>query len=133
MPPTEGPKRRNWTADDDLILLRQVGLAPPFLADEIMPGWGAIATALDECEDFDRVIDGKELQSRFNLLIEKHRNLLTILPTGVSMIFWCILNAIAADSVFMRAQDASHIKPKGEYSIYITHLAKSEADVSHEG
>ncbi|KDO17404.1 hypothetical protein SPRG_15534, partial [Saprolegnia parasitica CBS 223.65] len=73
MPPTEAPKRRNWTADDDLILLRQVGLAPPFLADEIMPGWDVIATALGECEDFDRVVDGKKVQSRFNLLIEKHR------------------------------------------------------------
>jgi hypothetical protein len=40
---------------------------------EIMPRWDAIATTLGEGEDFDRVVDGKKLQSRFNLLVEKHR------------------------------------------------------------
>ncbi|EQC27525.1 hypothetical protein SDRG_12223 [Saprolegnia diclina VS20] len=77
MPPKEAPKRRNWTADEDLMLLRQLNLERPFLTEQslgpALPRWEAVVKILNECEDFDRDVDVKRLQGRFQLLQEKHR------------------------------------------------------------
>ncbi|KAG9401076.1 hypothetical protein AC1031_009835 [Aphanomyces cochlioides] len=67
-------KRRNWTEAEDLILLRQV-LLRPFQArhGDVMALWDRIAETLCDEESFQRLVDGKKLQSRFNHLIDKHR------------------------------------------------------------
>ncbi|KAG9405016.1 hypothetical protein AC1031_004115 [Aphanomyces cochlioides] len=66
-------KRRNWTEAEDLILRRQVSLLRPFQArhGDVMALWERVAETLCDEESFQRLVDGKKLQS--NHLIDKHR------------------------------------------------------------
>ncbi|CAK4602409.1 unnamed protein product [Aphanomyces euteiches] len=68
-------KRRTWTEAEDLVLLRQVSLLRPFQArhGDVMTLWDRDAETLCDEESFQRLVDGKKLQSRFNHLIDKHR------------------------------------------------------------
>ncbi|RHZ04704.1 hypothetical protein DYB37_012181 [Aphanomyces astaci] len=73
MPPTE--KRRNWTCEEDLVLLIQAAADQPFAADKggVTKAWQALADTLMGCEHFDRVVDGRRVQNRFTALVEEHR------------------------------------------------------------
>ncbi|CAK4700973.1 hypothetical protein LEN26_016120 [Aphanomyces euteiches] len=68
-------KRRNWTEVEDLVLLRQVSFLRPFQArhGDVMTLWDRVAGTLCDEESFQRLVDGKKLQRRFNHLIDKHR------------------------------------------------------------
>ncbi|CAK4299751.1 unnamed protein product, partial [Aphanomyces euteiches] len=52
-------KRRNWTEDEDIVLLRQVAADLPFLAP-----YG---------KNWPRSVDGKKAQNRFFFLLDEHR------------------------------------------------------------
>ncbi|KAG9407412.1 hypothetical protein AC1031_002139 [Aphanomyces cochlioides] len=66
--------RRNWSAEEDLALLRQVAAERPFAAEEgVMKAWQTLAETISQCDSFDRSVDGREVQNRFTVLVEKHR------------------------------------------------------------
>ncbi|ETV90099.1 hypothetical protein H310_15068 [Aphanomyces invadans] len=68
--------RRNFTDEEDLLLLRQVSADMPFLARRgfVMDKWAQTAQALAGCEEFGRPdFDAKKANNRFNALIEAHR------------------------------------------------------------
>ncbi|ETV78829.1 hypothetical protein H257_07657 [Aphanomyces astaci] len=69
-------KRRNFTEDDDVMLLRQVSLEMPFQArrGHVMERWADVASALEMADDFRRSdIDAKRACNRFMLLLDAHR------------------------------------------------------------
>ncbi|ETV71278.1 hypothetical protein H257_13416 [Aphanomyces astaci] len=69
-------KRRNYTDEEYLMLLRQVSLELPFLARRglIMDKWTAVARALVASDEFTRTdLDAKKANNRFNALIDSHR------------------------------------------------------------
>ncbi|KAG9408815.1 hypothetical protein AC1031_020658 [Aphanomyces cochlioides] len=72
---TTPSKRRNYTEEEDVMLLRQVALEMPFQARRglVMERWGAVASALMTCDAFRRrEIDAKKACNRF-LLLESER------------------------------------------------------------
>ncbi|ETV69897.1 hypothetical protein H257_14496 [Aphanomyces astaci] len=73
MPPTE--KRRNWTCEEDLVLLIQAAADQLFAAEKggVTKAWQALADTLIGCEHFVRVVDGRRVQNRFTALVEEHR------------------------------------------------------------
>jgi hypothetical protein len=69
-------KRRNFTNEDDVMLLRQVSLEMPFQARRglVMERWASVAAALHGSNEFSRPdIDGKKACNRFTLLLDMHR------------------------------------------------------------
>lgn len=55
-----GPKK-NWTIDEDLVLLRQVNADLPFKAKKggVMDAWSEPAVTISGATGFTRVVDGK--------------------------------------------------------------------------
>ncbi|RHY50210.1 hypothetical protein DYB38_009453 [Aphanomyces astaci] len=83
------PKRRNFTEEEDIMLLRQVSADMPFLARRglIMDKWAAIAETLAANEDFGRPdFDAKKANNRFIALAEAHRksNRVSARASGIS-------------------------------------------------
>ncbi|CAK4668024.1 unnamed protein product [Aphanomyces euteiches] len=68
-------KRRNWTEDEDIVLLRQVAADLPFLAPygKILACWHTVAKTLFSSGCLARSIDGKKAQNRFFFLLDEHR------------------------------------------------------------
>ncbi len=68
-------KRRNWSPEEDIILLIQVAADRPFAAEkgQVTKAWQALADTLVASDQFDRVVDGKRVQNRFLTLLEEHR------------------------------------------------------------
>ncbi|ETV71303.1 hypothetical protein H257_13434 [Aphanomyces astaci] len=68
-------KRRNWSQEDDLTLLKQVAADTPFAAEkgQLRKAWQGLAETLMPCENFGRVVDGKKVQNRFLALVDEHR------------------------------------------------------------
>ncbi|ETV65983.1 hypothetical protein H257_17402 [Aphanomyces astaci] len=68
-------KRRNWSQEDDLTLLKQVTADTPFAAEkgQLRKAWQGLAETLMSCENFGRVVDGKKVQNRFQALVDEHR------------------------------------------------------------
>ncbi|KAI9987756.1 hypothetical protein PInf_023800 [Phytophthora infestans] len=69
------PRRKNFTDDEDLALLRQIHADRPFLRQRgIMAAWKALATKLVADENFPRnKLSGKSASGRFDKLVEAHR------------------------------------------------------------
>ncbi|KAI9995331.1 hypothetical protein PInf_012388 [Phytophthora infestans] len=70
------PRRKNFTDDEDLALLRQIHADRPFLRQRggIMAAWEALATKLVADENFPRnKLSGKTASGRFDKLVEAHR------------------------------------------------------------
>ncbi|RHZ14029.1 hypothetical protein DYB37_009407 [Aphanomyces astaci] len=68
-------KRRLYTEQEDIILLRQVNAERPFEAKkgEVMKVWGLVAKALADHEDFARPqFDAKKAQNRFSTVMDYH-------------------------------------------------------------
>ncbi|CAK4374957.1 unnamed protein product [Aphanomyces euteiches] len=71
---SEKEKRRNWSAEEDLVLLRHVAADRPFAAEDgVMKAWQNLADTLSKCDQFTRCVDGRRVQNRFTALVEKHR------------------------------------------------------------
>ncbi|RHY29154.1 hypothetical protein DYB32_005381 [Aphanomyces invadans] len=68
-------KRRNWSHDDDMMLLVQAAADQPFATGkgQVSKAWQALAETLMTSDAFTRVVDGKKVQYRFGLLIDEHR------------------------------------------------------------
>ncbi|RHY88619.1 hypothetical protein DYB35_011574 [Aphanomyces astaci] len=68
-------KRRNWTPEEDVVLLIQVAADLPFAADkgQVTKSWQSLADKLVACDHFDRVVDGRKVQNRFTALVDEHR------------------------------------------------------------
>ncbi|KAH9088452.1 hypothetical protein LEN26_019500 [Aphanomyces euteiches] len=68
-------KRRNWTPEEDLVLLIQAAADRPFAAEksQLTKSWQMLADKLMDCDHFTRVVDGRRVQNRFSALIEEHR------------------------------------------------------------
>ncbi|CAK4746094.1 unnamed protein product [Aphanomyces euteiches] len=50
---SEKEKRRNWSAEEDLVLLRQVAADRPFAAEDgVMKAWQNLADTLSKCDQF---------------------------------------------------------------------------------
>ncbi|KAH9183084.1 hypothetical protein AeNC1_014940 [Aphanomyces euteiches] len=70
-------KRRKFTDDEDIMLLRQVNAERAFEArqGEITKVWTSVGRALNEHADFRRPgFDYKKAQHRFGILVESHRS-----------------------------------------------------------
>ncbi|KAF0709185.1 hypothetical protein AaE_012947 [Aphanomyces astaci] len=68
-------KRRLYTEQEDIMLLRQVNAERPFEAKkgEVMKVWGLVAKALADHEDFARPqFDAKKAQNRFSAVMDNH-------------------------------------------------------------
>ncbi|KAH9163996.1 hypothetical protein LEN26_000240 [Aphanomyces euteiches] len=72
---TQAEKRRNWTPDEDQILLVQVAADLPFAAEkgQITKAWQLLAETLMSTDNFHRAVDGRKVQNRFLALIDEHR------------------------------------------------------------
>ncbi|ETV90210.1 hypothetical protein H310_14954 [Aphanomyces invadans] len=71
-------KRRNFTEQEDIMLLRQVSLEMPFQTrhGQVMERWAAVASALQGSGEFTRDdIDAKRACNRFMLLLDGHRRI----------------------------------------------------------
>ncbi|RHY77003.1 hypothetical protein DYB34_013801 [Aphanomyces astaci] len=68
-------KRRNWTPEEDVVLLIQVAADLHFAADkgQVTKSWQSLADKLVACDHFDRVVDGRKVQNRFMALVDEHR------------------------------------------------------------
>ncbi|RHY61806.1 hypothetical protein DYB30_007838 [Aphanomyces astaci] len=68
-------KRRNWTPEEDVVLLTQVAADLPFAADkgQVTKSWQSLADKLVACDHFDRVVDGRKVQNMFTALVDEHR------------------------------------------------------------
>ncbi|CAK4066777.1 unnamed protein product [Aphanomyces euteiches] len=68
-------KRRNWTLEEDIVLLKQVVAKAPFAASprRLTDAWTALAETIKTCDGFTREVDGKKCQNRFLSLCEAHR------------------------------------------------------------
>jgi hypothetical protein len=74
--PPAAPRRRNYSEEDDLILLRQVVADLPFEAQRggVIEAWdGVVARVLSDPSFGIRSATGKSAQARFNKLVERHR------------------------------------------------------------
>ncbi|ETV69523.1 hypothetical protein H257_14759 [Aphanomyces astaci] len=68
-------KRRLYTEQEDIMLLRQVNAERPFEAKkgEFMKVWGLVAKALADHEGFARPqFDAKKAQNRFSAVMDNH-------------------------------------------------------------
>ena len=71
----EQEKRRNWSAEEDIVLLKQVAADLPFQkSGQITRAWQALADTLMEEGSFTRSVDGQKVQNRFHALVQKHRD-----------------------------------------------------------
>ena len=69
--------RKNFTLQDDVILLRQINADLPFMSarGDKMGKWDTTAEKVMEVPDFSREgLTGKACQSRFTNLLEKHKH-----------------------------------------------------------
>ncbi|RHY75185.1 hypothetical protein DYB38_013652 [Aphanomyces astaci] len=76
-------KRRNWTPEEDVVLLIQVAADLHFAADkgQVTKSWQSLADKLVACDHFDRVVDGRKVQNRADQEeLEKHTLLDDLLP-----------------------------------------------------
>ncbi|KAG9415642.1 hypothetical protein AC1031_000025 [Aphanomyces cochlioides] len=79
--------RRNWSAEEDLVLLRQVAADRPFAAESgVMKAWQSLVETLAQCDNFSRYVDGRKLQNRIHGLVDSHRRCYAECPklSGVS-------------------------------------------------
>ncbi|ETP05014.1 hypothetical protein F441_18296 [Phytophthora nicotianae CJ01A1] len=70
------PRRKNFTDEEDLALLRQIHTDRPSLRQRggIMAAWDALTTKLVVDENFPRnKLSGKTASGRFDKLVEAHR------------------------------------------------------------
>ncbi|RHZ40003.1 hypothetical protein DYB26_015707, partial [Aphanomyces astaci] len=65
-------KRRNWSQEDDLTLLKQVAADTPFAAEkgQLRKAWQGLAETLMSCENFGRVVDGKKEEKEKHMLLD---------------------------------------------------------------
>ncbi|RHY04369.1 hypothetical protein DYB36_005274 [Aphanomyces astaci] len=65
-------KRRNWSQEDDLTLLKQVAADTPFAAEkgQLRKAWQGLAETLMSCENFVRVVDGKKEEKEKHMLLD---------------------------------------------------------------
>jgi hypothetical protein len=81
-------KRRNFTSEEDVILLRQINADQPFACTRgnKMDKWDATAVKIVHTTGFGRSLTGKGCSSRFYALLDKHRsfNKESALLSGVS-------------------------------------------------
>ncbi|ETV87367.1 hypothetical protein H257_00966 [Aphanomyces astaci] len=69
-------KRRNFTEEEDIMLLQQVTLEMPFQArrGQVMERWAEVASGLNTADEFRRTdIDAKKACNHFILLLDAHR------------------------------------------------------------
>ncbi|KAG9398311.1 hypothetical protein AC1031_014900 [Aphanomyces cochlioides] len=68
-------KRRNWTLEEDIVLLKQVIAEAPFAAGprRLTDAWTALAETIKTCDGFTREVDGKKCQNRFLSRCEAHK------------------------------------------------------------
>ncbi|KAG9405096.1 hypothetical protein AC1031_004202 [Aphanomyces cochlioides] len=68
-------KRRSWTLEEDIVLLKQVVAEAPFAAGprRLTDAWTALAETIKTCDGFTREVDGKKCQNRFLSLCEAHK------------------------------------------------------------
>ncbi|RHY77077.1 hypothetical protein DYB30_009379 [Aphanomyces astaci] len=71
----QSEKHRNWSWDEDKVLLIQAATDKPFAAEkgQLTKAWQALADTLLACDHFTRVVDGRKVQNRFSALVEEHR------------------------------------------------------------
>jgi hypothetical protein len=70
----ETTKRRNFTLEEDIILLRQINADQPFAYTRgKMEKWDETAVKIVQSPSFSRALSGKSCQSRFNSLLDKHK------------------------------------------------------------
>ncbi|RHY85715.1 hypothetical protein DYB35_012947 [Aphanomyces astaci] len=72
---SQADKRRNWSYDEDIMLLIQVANDKSFAAekDQVTKAWQTLAETLMESEQFTRVVDARKLLNRFTILVDEHR------------------------------------------------------------
>ncbi|RLO03858.1 hypothetical protein DYB28_006002 [Aphanomyces astaci] len=72
---SQADKRRNWSYDEDIMLLIQVANDKPFAAEkgQVTKAWQTLAETLTESEQFTRVVDARKLLNRFTILVDEHR------------------------------------------------------------
>ncbi|ETV77845.1 hypothetical protein H257_08669 [Aphanomyces astaci] len=72
---SQADKRRNWSYDEDIMLLIQVANDKPFAAEkgQVAKAWQTQAETLMESEQFTRVVDARKLLNRFTILVDEHR------------------------------------------------------------
>ncbi|KAE8899458.1 hypothetical protein PF005_g4375 [Phytophthora fragariae] len=83
-----GPKRRNFSAEEDLALLRQALSNRPFLRErgKTLAAWDALAAQLVSDANFTRgKLSGKTAQARFDKLVTQKRqqNAVALAASGV--------------------------------------------------
>ncbi|RHY28493.1 hypothetical protein DYB32_005937 [Aphanomyces invadans] len=71
----QSDKRRNWSWEEDKVLLIQAAMDRPFGAEkgQLTKAWQAMADTMMSCDHFTRVVDGRKVQNRFSALVEEHR------------------------------------------------------------
>ncbi|EEY55640.1 uncharacterized protein PITG_09590 [Phytophthora infestans T30-4] len=87
MPPSE--KRRNFTGEEDLALLRQAAFDRPFLSERggVIAAWDSVAATLVGDAGFPRdKLSGKHAQARLDKLIRRKRdaNTVALAASGVA-------------------------------------------------
>ncbi|KAI9990597.1 hypothetical protein PInf_018193 [Phytophthora infestans] len=87
MPPSE--KRRNFTGEEDLALLRQAAFDRPFLSERggVIAAWDSVAATLVGDAGFPRdKLSGKHAQARFDKLIQRKSdaNTVALAASGVA-------------------------------------------------
>ncbi|KAE8976456.1 hypothetical protein PF005_g25831 [Phytophthora fragariae] len=85
----ESRKRRNFSEEEDVMLLKQALADEPFRHEhgKVMEAWDSLATTLAACPDFARKnLSGKTAQNRVNALLESHTEKDTLLDELLSKI-----------------------------------------------
>ncbi|KAE9351642.1 hypothetical protein PF008_g5842 [Phytophthora fragariae] len=85
----ESRKRRNFSEEEDVMLLKQALADEPFRHEhgKVMEAWDSLATTLAACPDFTRKnLSGKTAQNRANALLDSHTEKDTLLDELLSKI-----------------------------------------------
>lgn len=87
-PPSRSHKRRNFTAEEDLALLRQALSERPYIKErgKTIAAWGALAAQLVRDNNFSRdKLSGKKAQARFDKLVlqKRQQNAVALAASGV--------------------------------------------------
>ena len=135
---TIAPKK-NWSEDEDIILLRQVSADTPFLAKHggVMDAWNRLASMICGLHDFSRPnFDGKKAQNRFISLLEKHNDdeRVSARASGVSEAYGekrDVLASLVNDHKMQEASKSAAEKKKKDDEIAAGARAREAAMQSH--
>ncbi|ETV74013.1 hypothetical protein H257_11329 [Aphanomyces astaci] len=64
-----GTKRKKWTFDEDIELLRQDSASHGAIGSN----WESVARILTSCSTYGCNVNGKKYQNQFNILLDKHK------------------------------------------------------------